>query len=246
MSSPREATPCNGIVELNQRVVGPIRLPEKQPEHFLKHFNEVYLELGLRIAPNPAFVIAPPAPSQEAVSVVSVGSNLPMAPLPSAMSSPFGAQRSSIVEHLTGTLREALEGPGNITYFLDHDHPSGLFADLFQLSGEQAHLTYCGESIAMQVQHLAFAMDVAARAIRGDRSPVDWSVSWQCHGEDQAHWHAIKQRLASAYRCLVDSIRAINVHDDLSLQTAVGTIAHVSYHTGAIRQIQNAVRNSIA
>ncbi len=72
MSSPRPVPPpCAGVLELQNRAVGPIRLPDRGAADFLKRFNEVYLEIGLQIAPNPALVMAPSTLAAAAVSVVA-------------------------------------------------------------------------------------------------------------------------------------------------------------------------------
>ncbi len=50
-SSNREASICDAVVMKDNRAVGPLRLPNHRADDFVSHFNRIYAELGMSLAP---------------------------------------------------------------------------------------------------------------------------------------------------------------------------------------------------
>ncbi len=143
-------------------------------------------------------------------------------------------------------LREAVEGgePGRPTGFLDGTAADGsgnhgLLATLAALSAEQASaITALGTSVAGQAAHTAYHMEVTVRWARdGDRGPFDWKGSFSPATVDADGWRALQERLRAAYA----DVRALAQGTGDWTEDAAGgmaaTLAHVSYHLGAIRQL---------
>ena len=148
-----------------------------------------------------------------------------------------GLETRAIVERLLAVLDEAAEGAsGPATYFVDNRPGSGLFGSLLALDAADASRAVAGTSVAAHVHHVAFAMRASADWIAGDRTPRDWGASWQVSSVDAVAWTLLVERLRQEYRGLRVAIESGAVADEDSFGEAVGSIAHVAYHLGSIRQ----------
>ncbi len=52
-SSNRGLGPCDALVNIGDRQVGVIRLPETRADDFIAHFNRTYQSLGMNLSPLP-------------------------------------------------------------------------------------------------------------------------------------------------------------------------------------------------
>ena len=144
---------------------------------------------------------------------------------------------SVLVEQLSNVLREAVEGPsGPWTFFIDKVPDAGLFGVLAGLHAADASRLVGGSTIAAHVHHVAFGMDVTAAAVHGDRDPRDWTLSWASSAVDETGWDELRDRLRRADDGLRRAFAEHATLDDVSFGEAVGGIAHIAYHLGAIRQ----------
>jgi hypothetical protein len=149
-----------------------------------------------------------------------------------------------LVEKLSSVLREAVEGPsGDWAYFIDKQPDAGLFGALAGVSAADASRPVGGSTIAAHVHHVAFGMDVTAAAVHGDRDPRDWTLSWRVTTVDESGWDDLRARLRRAYDGLRRAFEAHALLDDVSFGEAVGGIAHIAYHLGALRQKVVALRS---
>ena len=141
-------------------------------------------------------------------------------------------------------LAEALEGgkPGQGTGFLDSTAADGsgnrgLFATLAGLNAAQAsNPTTLGLSVAGHAAHVAYHMEASVRYARGDRGPFDWDSSFQPNIVDEAGWKSLQTRVRAAHDAV---LQLASETQDWTEDTAGGlaaTLAHVTYHLGAIRQ----------
>lgn len=141
------------------------------------------------------------------------------------------------VDQVNAVLREAFEGsPSSWSYFTDGPPESALFGTLAKLTAAEASQPIGGTSIAAHVQHTAFGLRVSAAWVRGDRGPNDWKESWAVTTVDDAAWARLQQQLRHDYEALFATIAS---HGGASVEAfggAVGAVAHVAYHLGAIRQ----------
>jgi hypothetical protein len=147
-------------------------------------------------------------------------------------------------------LQEAALGgqPGQGTTFLDGtkadgSHNHGLFATLAALTAAQAsQVTVLGTSIAAHSAHSAYHMEVVVRFMQGDRGPFDWPNSFAPCSVDAASWQARQERLQKAYAGIVELANSTEHWDERSVAGIAGTLAHLVYHLGAIRQMLKLVR----
>src|SRR5262245_22521715 len=148
-----------------------------------------------------------------------------------------------VIGQLVAVLREAFEGPERWSYFTDHGADAGLLGTLFKLSAADASRPEGGSSIAAHAHHVAFGLAASAAWIRGDRSRRDWAESWRVRTVDDAAWTALQRQLRDGYQELRQAIEANASGGPEAVGGAVGAIAHVAYHLGAIRQKAAAVRD---
>lgn len=144
---------------------------------------------------------------------------------------------NEVAEQLVAVLQEAIEGPKEAwSYFTDNRPDAGLLGTLSGLGAPDASRPVAGTSIAAHLAHVVFGMDVVRDWIRGDRSPRDWSESWRVRSVDDRTWTDLLNELWRAYADLRRAIAERGTSDPVALGGAIGGIAHVAYHLGAIRQ----------
>jgi hypothetical protein len=140
-------------------------------------------------------------------------------------------------------LRETFEGglPGQGTQYLDHS--SGIRSTLDAVSAEQASRRLEGHpSIAAHARHMAFHLRVTAEWIQGDHSKRDWLKSFEPQTVNETEWGAVKADLEASRRQLVQVLESLSPERLAEEGAAMGAIAHLAYHLGAIRQILHRVR----
>ena len=142
-----------------------------------------------------------------------------------------------VTQQLLAVLDEAIEHPPKPwTYFTDHGPEAGLLGTLARLSPADAFQITGGRSVAAHVRHVTFGMGAAAAWIRGDRGRHNWEESWRVSGVDEASWARLQEELRAAYRDLRAAIAAHAAAGPEAFGGAVGAVAHLAYHLGAIRQ----------
>lgn len=141
------------------------------------------------------------------------------------------------VQQLLSVLREAVEGQwGTWTYFIDKRPDAGLLGALATVSAEEASRVWGDTTIAAHAHHAAFAMAASEAAIEGGQTPVDWKESWRVTAVDDAVWRELVARVDREYRRLRRATESRAASSGEAFGEAVGSIAHVAYHLGAIRQ----------
>ena len=124
-------------------------------------------------------------------------------------------------------------------YFLDKG--TSLFETLATISAEEASVPVGGRcaTLAAQVKHVAFYLDVLAEALRTQRfERQDWGKIWRETGAvTPEEWDALRTSLRQSYNRVKT---AINDTTDWSsgqqIGGAIAVIVHSAYHLGEIRQ----------
>lgn len=157
------------------------------------------------------------------------------------------------VSAFLGVLQEAFEGgkPNLGTHFLDNTKPDGssnqgFFAALDGLSAVQASApTALDSSIAAHTAHSAFHIEATLRFASGNRSPNDWQASFEPREVNELEWAEQRQRLKNAYSSIANLAQNTPVWDNNSATGMMATLAHVTYHLGAVKQILKLARGSV-
>jgi hypothetical protein len=150
---------------------------------------------------------------------------------------------------LTGTLatlfKELVDGaPADSAYVLNRGD-SGLIRSLDTLSARDASSGAAGgASIAAHVDHLRYGLSLMNRWSAGEDpfAAADWSVSWTRTSVSEPEWRELKTALAAEAHHWLDAVGAPRDVTVVELNGMVGSIAHLAYHLGAIRQINRAAR----
>ena len=138
-------------------------------------------------------------------------------------------------QQLLAVLREGVEGSSrSFTYFIDSG--GELRATLASLDAGDASKEIGGNSIAAHAHHIRFGSDTFAAWIRGDRARRDWSESWRVSAVNADEWTQLRRDVFASTDALRDAIEQLDESDEAQLGGAIGAIAHLAYHLGAIRQ----------
>jgi len=121
------------------------------------------------------------------------------------------------------------------------DRGTSLFETLDTITAEQASrpISERCASLAAQVKHVAFFLDVLESYIRSRQAvQVDWGEIWRTTREvSAAEWQAYQDSLRQSYQQVLDTLGALDSWDDEdSLSGALAIVVHSAYHLGEIRQ----------
>ena len=144
---------------------------------------------------------------------------------------------TATLENLFGELMHGVSGKGG---FMLNVGDRGLLRSLERLSGAEASaLTATGTSIAAHVAHVVYGLSLMNRWSQGENpfTTADWTASWKKTRVSDAEWEGIRIQLRDeAARWLV-VLRTAREVQRIELSGMIGSIAHLAYHMGAIRQI---------
>ncbi len=153
---------------------------------------------------------------------------------------------------LSTLLRELVDGspdPRARTYMLNRGDP-GLLAALERLSAAAASATPGGgPSIAAHADHLRYGLSLLNRWAAGmpaSWEETDWTASWKKRVVSATEWRALRDELRREASAWTDALRAPREPNAVELGWMAGSVAHVAYHMGAIRQIDRAARGPTA
>jgi len=152
---------------------------------------------------------------------------------------------------LPALLSELVNGspdPGVGTYMLNRGD-DGLLNSLDKLSAPAASATAGGGSIAAHVDHLRYGLSLLNRWAAGERAPwkgADWTASWRHPVVSEVEWRALRDDLRREARAWIEALRVPRDVQDAELGWITGSISHLAYHVGAIRQIDRATRGPTA
>jgi hypothetical protein len=137
---------------------------------------------------------------------------------------------------------ELVDGaPGDGAYVLNRGD-AGFVRSLERLDGAAASQPNAtGSSIAAHVDHVRYGLSLLNRWALGENpwSDADWSASWRKTVVSDAEWKQLVAALhneASAWARALAEPRDVN---EIELSGIIGSIAHVAYHLGAIRQMNS-------
>jgi hypothetical protein len=128
------------------------------------------------------------------------------------------------------------------------DGGTSLLETLATVSAEEASRPVSSKcaSIAGQVEHVRFFIDVVERYIKGETlGRIDWQGSWYLKTVAPDEWEALKVRLKDAYMSLLGTLKGLDDWEgENELGGALSVVIHTAYHLGEIRQALCTVKNS--
>jgi hypothetical protein len=122
----------------------------------------------------------------------------------------------------------------------------GLLKSLEKLSAADAsRSTNGGATIAAHAQHVRYGLSLMNRwASEGGNPFADakWDEAWKVSAVDANRWNEILRGLADELRAWMKTLASPREVSEVELGGMVGSIAHLAYHLGAIRQIHKETR----
>ena len=150
--------------------------------------------------------------------------------------------KSLVVDTVKGLLSELAHGPTDVAYVLNRGD-RGLLASLRSLSAAQASAQPDGRSsIASHVHHVRYGLNLINRWARGEDvyGQADWSESWRHQQVNDSEWDALVAGLEHEIRNWQEAMALPRLLDDAALRETIGSVVHLAYHLGAIRQLDAA------
>jgi hypothetical protein len=140
-------------------------------------------------------------------------------------------------------LAEALQGPSANPYFLNRGD-KGLLGSLDALGAEAASARPSGRSsVAAHVEHLRYGLNLLNRWARGEPDPsseANWAASWQRQHVSEDEWVELRKALAEEAHAWLEAVKQPRAWRDPAATEALGSIVHLAYHLGAVRQLAEA------
>ena len=154
-----------------------------------------------------------------------------------------------IVSTLNTLFAELVDGAPRTDAFMLNPNDVGLLKSLDRLSAHAASAaSEGGGSIAAHVDHLRYGLSLMNRWSAGENPfrDADWSASWRTTRVTDAEWKQMRASLATEAHRWLEVLRTPRDVDEVELNGMIGSIAHLAYHLGAIRQIDRTARGPSA
>jgi hypothetical protein len=148
---------------------------------------------------------------------------------------------------LAGLFAELVEGtPSPGGPFILNSGDIGLLRSLEKITAADASQSVNeGATIAAHAQHLRYGLSLMNRWASEGSDPfadAKWDEAWTTSDVDDAQWEEIRNGLRDEAQRWRRSLNSPRDASDLEFSGMVGSIAHLAYHLGAIRQINKHLR----
>jgi hypothetical protein len=140
---------------------------------------------------------------------------------------------------------ELVDGPPGADAYMLNRGDKGLLRSLEALSAREASASHeGGATIAAHVDHLRYGLSLMNRWSEGENpfDTADWGASWRRTSVTDAEWRELQAQLAAETHRWLAALRTPRDVNEIELNGIVGSIAHLAYHLGAIRQITRGAR----
>jgi hypothetical protein len=130
--------------------------------------------------------------------------------------------------------------------FVLNSGDAGLLRSLERMSATAASQSVNGgATVAAHAQHLRYGLSLMNRwAAEGGNPFADatWDAAWKTRSVDEAEWTAIRTGLNDETRLWHAALQTPRTVTADELAGMIGSIVHLAYHLGAIRQIDKGAR----
>ena len=153
-------------------------------------------------------------------------------------------------DDITKTLRrlfsELTDGTHPKGGFILNTGDIGLLKSLDKLSAADAsHAVNGGATIAAHSQHVRYGLSLMNEWSTKGGNPfanAKWDEAWKTSRVDDAQWQEIRNGLRDETTRWCEALNTPREATYIELMGIVGSIAHLAYHLGAIRQINQDAR----
>ena len=151
---------------------------------------------------------------------------------------------SRAVSRLFSELVDGTSSPGDA--FVLNSGDTGLLRSLDRLSAADASKsTNEGATIAAHAQHVRYGLSLMNRWAREGGNPfadATWDAAWKVSAVDDDAWKEIRAGLEEESHRWLAALQSPRDVSAIELTGMIGSVAHLAYHLGAIRQISKTVR----
>ena len=154
-------------------------------------------------------------------------------------------QLTGILDNLFGELMHGVSGKGG---FMLNAKDRGLLRSLERVTAAEAsEPTRSGSSIASHVAHVAYGLSLMNRWSQGENpfGNADWAAAWRKMSVNEQEWEALRIQLRDQGAKWLTVLRTPREVQDIELAGMIGSIAHLAYHMGAIRQMSLSARGPV-
>ncbi|MEO5568464.1 MAG: hypothetical protein ABIR92_08230 [Gemmatimonadaceae bacterium] len=155
-----------------------------------------------------------------------------------------GINCSGTLPNLFAELVNGANVPGGA--FILNSGDVGFLRSLDKLSaGAASHASNDGATIAAHSQHVRYGLSLMNRwASEGGNPFADakWDDAWTVSTVDEDQWKEIRQGLRGEAQKWLKVLESPPEANEVELAGMIGSIAHLAYHLGAIRQIDRSAR----
>ena len=158
---------------------------------------------------------------------------------------PNSMHTADLANTLATLFGELVDGaPASGCYMLNAGD-EGLLRSLDRLPAAAASaVTRTGSSIAAHVDHLRYGLSLMNRWSAGENPfrDADWTASWKRTAVSEQEWQTLRAELRAESARWLHALRTPRDVQEIELNGMIGSIAHLAYHLGAIRQIDHTLR----
>lgn len=149
-----------------------------------------------------------------------------------------------VLSRLFSELVDGANDPGGA--FMLNSGDVGLLRSLDTLSPAAASRSVNGgATIAAHAQHVRYGLSLMNRWATDGGNPfadAKWDEAWKTTDVDAGRWQEIRDGLREEARRWRQALGAPREASEVELAGMIGSIAHLAYHLGAIRQIDKDLR----
>ena len=148
---------------------------------------------------------------------------------------------------LTRLFSELVDGASDPNgAFILNSGDVGLLGSLEKLSADDASRSVNdGATIAAHAQHVRYGLSLMNRWANEGGDPftdAKWDEAWKTSNVDATEWDNIRNGLREETHRWLQALSSPRDVTDPELAGMIGSIAHLAYHLGAIRQIDKQAR----
>ncbi|BAH40383.1 MAG TPA: hypothetical protein DGD08_10450 [Gemmatimonas aurantiaca] len=156
---------------------------------------------------------------------------------------------ADVAETLATLFRELVHGAPEDGAFVLNRGDHGILASLDRLSADEASLTHDGgASVAAHVEHVYYGLSLMNRWAAGENPFLDanWATAWQRGTVTDTEWAERRATLRDACMQWLGTIGVPRDVNRLEMNGIFGSVAHMAYHIGAMRQIDRRLKGPSA
>jgi hypothetical protein len=101
-----------------------------------------------------------------------------------------------------------------------------------------------GTTVAGQTAHAAYALELFEDIVLNRPTQADWPGSFDPSHVDEAAWAAQQARLFAVAGRVAALMRANVSWPETHVRSAIGSLVHLAYHLGAVRQMARVVEET--